>query len=714
MKGSILGSRALRVACACALALGIAPAAAWGVADGEQPASDVDALQEVVEDISQEGDGEMPEKGEPTPDDDADSEAADEQAPGEGANNGGDENGAPEAEKGEGSSIPEGEPGAEPEAQPGDATPTAQPLSKAGTSADDVSLTLSTTSIQGNFYRCAFDADSIHRGDGFEVRYMLDVPEGRSQDDYRIDFLDVGGVSVFRYNDETGNGGTLYFQTDEPGTIERSLYVHDWSLGEPESSENYLAEIPVTIKGILIDETFKMEAKPDFSLELRDSAFIFDSLNEDPDCVFSINEAAQACFVEHEWNEILKSITTDDPSILEIDLDNRVVSGIGTGTATLTVEIANGERFTSTITVDGQNDADDIDWSQVVPDDLKFTQQTLNLTAGQSFLTSLFFENFINGKDSVNWSLYLTTSNQSVLSYPLPEDESPVGDGGGNVLISACKPGTAKLYLYFYNPETEESILTDTMTVNVKAASPTASSTPGSAYAGDIVSSGAADDIVKQEGLSLTTSVKSPDSLTADQRQGLLEVTNAAEGEKAVLVDISLVRPDGTAFDGYDELDSNHVFTVRLKLEGDLAGLDADTIRTYRIHKDGGMEPITCWVHDGYLYISTRHFSPYAIVGQVKSATGGNTGSAGNGSQGGNAGANNAQGGGTTTVADKGDASGTSTAKNDAAKTSGATRSGTPLAQTGDSLLPLAAVLGVAAILGAAGLAVARRRMNRW
>lgn len=714
MKGSILGSRALRVACACALALGIAPAAAWGVADGEQPASDVDALQEVVEDISQEGDGEMPEKGEPTPDDDADSEAADEQAPGEGANNGGDENGAPEAEKGEGSSIPEGEPGAEPEAQPGDATPTAQPLSKAGTSADDVSLTLSTTSIQGNFYRCAFDADSIHRGDGFEVRYMLDVPEGRSQDDYRIDFLDVGGVSVFRYNDETGNGGTLYFQTDEPGTIERSLYVHDWSLGEPESSENYLAEIPVTIKGILIDETFKMEAKPDFSLELRDSAFIFDSLNEDPDCVFSINEAAQACFVEHEWNEILKSITTDDPSILEIDLDNRVVSGIGTGTATLTVEIANGERFTSTITVDGQNDADDIDWSQVVPDDLKFTQQTLNLTAGQSFLTSLFFENFINGKDSVNWSLYLTTSNQSVLSYPLPEDESPVGDGGGNVLISACRPGTAKLYLYFYNPETEESILTDTMTVNVKAASPTASSVPGSAYAGDIVSSGAADDIVKQERLSLATSVKSPASLTADQRQGLLEVTNAAEGEKAVLVDISLVRSDGTVFDGYDELDSNYVFTVRLKLEGDLAGLDADTIRTYRIHKDGGMEPITCWVHDGHLYISTRHFSPYAIVGQAKSATGGNTGGVGNGSQGGNAGTNDTQGGSTTTVADKGNASGTSTAKNDAAKASGATRSGAPLAQTGDSLLPLAATLGVATILGAAGLAVARRRMNRW
>lgn len=705
MKRSILGSRALRAACACALALGIAPAAAWGAADGEQPASDVEALQEAVEDISQEGDGGMPEKGEPAPD--ANGEAADEQAPGEGTDSDEYENGAPEAEKGEDGSIPDGEPGAEPEVQPGDAAPTAQPLSNAATSAGDVSLTLSTTSIQGNFYRCAFDADSIHRGDGFEVRYTLDVPEGRSQDDYRIDFLDVGGVSVFRYNDETGNGGTLYFQTDEPGTIARSLYVHDWSLGEPESSENYLAEIPVTIKGTLIDETFKMEAKPDFSLELRDSAFIFDSLNEDPDCVFSINEAAQACFVEHEWNEILKSITTDDPSILEIDPDNRVVSGIGTGTATLTVEIANGERFTSTITVDGQNDADDIDWSQVVPDDLKFTQQTLNLTAGQSFLNGLFFENFISGKDSVNWSFYLTTSDQSVLSYQLPEEEPIFGDGGGGVLISACKPGTAKLYLYFYNPETEESILTDTMTVNVKAASPAASSTPGSAYAGDIVSSGAADDIVRQEGLSLATSVKSPDSLTADQRQGLLEVTNDAEGEKAVLVDISLVRPDGTAFDGYDDLDGNYVFTVRLKLEGDLAGLNADTIRTYRIHEDGEMEPATSWVHDGYLYISTRHFSPYAIVGQAKS-------SGSNGSQGGNSGTGNGQGGSTTTAADKGNTSSTSTAKNDAAKTSGTSCSGTPLAQTGDSLLPLAATLGVATILGAAGLAVARRRMNRW
>ena len=66
MKRSILGGRALRAACACALALGIAPAAAWGAADGEQPASDVDALQEVVADISNDGET-LPESDEPAP-----------------------------------------------------------------------------------------------------------------------------------------------------------------------------------------------------------------------------------------------------------------------------------------------------------------------------------------------------------------------------------------------------------------------------------------------------------------------------------------------------------------------------------------------------------------------------------------------------------------------------------------------------------------------
>ncbi len=712
MKGSILGSRALRAACACALALGIAPAAAWGVA-GEQAASDVEALREAVEDISQEGDEVTSKKGEPTPNNDADSDPADEQKPDEGADN--DENGGESAsapEKSEDDSAPAGKSDTEPETQPA-AAPTAQPLGEADTSSDGAAatqaattytLTLDSDSIDIQLYRCpvcsgGVDGDIYHCSGLEEVGYRITSSDSSKILDYWFE-CETPESSGHIGHSFSGNGlsGTLNPITAAPGKTTATITLVD------AETSTALATASIAINGIVSTET------PTFKPVANVYTVVDDERDLAIEQIFEGNTFANTLMSHGHAGEnggFITSLTIGDPAVLKCDTTHgwQSIYGLKAGTSTVTITTCTGETYTNTVTV---KEWGDLDGSQ-----LKFVQHELNLTSGEFLWNSDLFINGITGKDSAGDSFYITTSDESVLSYPFPEDESLTGDGGG-IRLTACKPGTAKLNLYFYNPETEKSILADTMTVNVKAASPTASSVPGSAYAGDIVSSGAADDIVKQERLSLATSVKSPASLTADQRQGLLEATNAAEGEKAILVDISLVRPDGTAFDGYDELDSNYVFTVRLKLEGDLAGLDADTIRTYRIHKDGEMEPITCWVHDGYLYITTWHFSPYAIVGQAKSATGGNTGGVGNGSQGGNADTNDTQGGSTTTVADKGNASGTSTAKNDTAKASGATRSGAPLAQTGDSLLPLAATLGVATILGAAGLAVARRRMNRW
>lgn len=57
MKGSILDSRALRAACACAPALGIAPAAAWGAADGEDSPNNQIVFDEEPSDNSAEIDG---------------------------------------------------------------------------------------------------------------------------------------------------------------------------------------------------------------------------------------------------------------------------------------------------------------------------------------------------------------------------------------------------------------------------------------------------------------------------------------------------------------------------------------------------------------------------------------------------------------------------------------------------------------------------------
>ena len=708
MKRSILGSRALRVACACALALGIAPAAAWGAADGEDSPNNQIVFDEEPSDNSAEIDGTsalewipssaQKECGHEAPANQSDAPKQSDQVI------------SSDKEDAEGDgSIPAS-------MQYGKPFQNTQEVSDYSASLDNSLFAESQDNRDDNAYQLILHADHflsttpavdvvlhpcpycrINHAEPATLEYELIVPEGEDPANFHFENEAVR-QDAYLTCDYRGATGTITvtckFETP-----------HGTEINVVRNSDNQI--VASAWLEIETPTIYDPCATPKESIAMREgsSRNILES--------FDLNEAAQYLFGVHAEAELIEQANSQDPSVASIELqgDKWIINALQPGETVIRI----------TPPYEGSIDFSSVEFNIVVEprkqpnaDTLKFTQQTLNLTAGQSFLNGLFFESFISGKDSVNWSFYLTTSDQSVLSYQLPEEEPIFGDGGGGVLISACKPGTAKLYLYFYNPETEESILTDTMTVNVKAASPTASSTPGSAYAGDIVSSGAADDIVKLEGLSLATSVKSPDSLTADQRQGLLEVTNTAEGEKAVLVDISLVRSDGTVFDGYDELDSNYVFTVRLKLEGDLAGLDADTIRTYRIHKDGGMEPITCWVHDGYLYISTRHFSPYAIVGQAKSATGGNTGGVGNGSQGGNAGTNDTQGGSTTTVADKGNASGTSTAKNDAAKASDATRSGAPLAQTGDSLLPLAATLGVATILGAAGLAVARRRMNRW
>lgn len=700
MERSILGSRALRAACACALALGIAPAAAWGAADGEQPASDVDALQEVVEDIS--GDGEaLPESDETAPDESGDNKSASKQEPSAGVDDDeseSDEGDALELEKND--STLTGGSDAKPEAQL-NAAPTVQPMSRVGvdsnTSNDGApttqtsttyALTLDSDSIDIELYRCPIcssSADDVYHCSGLEeIGYRVTSSDGSQLSEYWFE-CDGDRISSSSF----GLSGTLSPTTATPGKTTATITLVD------AETSNALATASVTINGIVVTENPTFHPLPSVYTVVDNERFL------DVAQVFSNNTCATVLLSSHGGEGgFITDLTIGDRTVLKCDTDHGwwTIRGLKAGTSAVTITTCTGETYTNTVTV---KEWGDLDGSQ-----LKFVQKEMSLTSGEFFWNDDLFINGITGQESAGDSFYIATSDESVLSYPFPEDEPLTGDGGG-IRLTACKPGTAKLYLYFYNPETEESVLTDTMTVNVKAASPTASSTPGSAYAGDIVSSGAADDIVRQEGLSLATSVKSPDSLTADQRQGLLEVTNDAEGEKAVLVDISLVRPDGTAFDGYDDLDGNYVFTVRLKLEGDLANLDVDTIRTYRIHENGELTPVTCWVHDGYLYISTQHFSPYAIVGQAKS-------SGSNGSQGGNSGTGNGQGGSTTTAADKGNASSTSTAKNDAAKTSGTSCSGTPLAQTGDSLLPLAATLGVATILGAAGLAVARRRMNRW
>ena len=270
MKRSILGSRALRVACACALALGIAPAAAWGAADGEQPASDVEALQEVVEDISE--DKEMPSESDGLmPDGDTDSEPANEHAnESAGVADGEDESGeedVPDTEKPASDNAPAS--ASESEAQPGsDVTPTVQPLGESGVdasiSADGIAtttqasttytLTLDSDSVDIELYRCpvcsgGVDGDIYHCSGLEEVGYRITSSDGSSLPDYWFE-CDASDASdrIGYFCESDNSSGVLNPIAATPGQASVTLTVVDAETSEP------LATATLTINGIVSTE----------------------------------------------------------------------------------------------------------------------------------------------------------------------------------------------------------------------------------------------------------------------------------------------------------------------------------------------------------------------------------------------------------------------------------------------------------------------------
>lgn len=689
MRRPTLRGRALRIACAAALAAGIVPAAAWA-GDPNPTADPLEFTEEVKEGNAAES---VPEpnaaENEATSPDADDGSSTITNATDAHAKNASEREARATGESTdkEATVTPQN-----PAAPSTEETAGAAPSAEA--TAPTYELTLDASTVDVILYRCpvcssAANADRYHpSASSGDVRYRITSSDGSRLGEYEFT-CQIAGITDYLGYEGHGHEGALNLSVSTPGESEATIALMEAETG------SVLATAPITINGVVSPEkpTFTPVANPFTVLDKDRYLDIYD--------IFEGNPSARALlFASHHENnagELIADFSVSDPTIMcPASLNGWGVRGLKQGTATVTMTLATGEIYTNTVTVKQWSD---LDYSQ-----LKFTEKELVLQSGESFGNTHLFSYGITGQEAAGHSFYIATSDDSVLHYPFPKDEPITGDGGG-VRLTACKPGTAKLYLYFYNPVTEESILTDTMTVTVKAPDTTAGSTPDSAFSGNIISSGNADDIVKQEKLSLSTDLKPLDTLTADQRAGLLEVVNAAKGEKAIAVDISLVRPDGTAFDEYDDLDGSFTFTVRLKLEGELASLDPSTLRTYRIHENGGMEPITCWVHEGYLYISTNHFSPYAIVGQAKSA-------GGNGSQGGNgSGSNGSQEDNMTNVSDKGASDSTADAGSKGSAATATSR--TLLAQTGDALAPLAAILALGASGAVVAIALARRRLNR-
>lgn len=328
--------------------------------------------------------------------------------------------------------------------------------------------------------------------------------------------------------------------------------------------------------------------------------------------VFDLNDAGYRYFEENDVFDEYLSATSSNSSVVTVEkMDNDTVAydsfavvAHKPGKATITLTLKDKAPVSCEVTVDSYSN---VDYSK-----LKFTQKSITMKANQSEWAGDFYYQYISeeGMEAVGHSFVLGSSDYSIL-------DSYASEGS---IIAALRPGVVKLGLYFYNPETDEHILTDTATVTVtSAAGSIGNSTASSSVAGNIMASNEfANQAVKDNNLSLDVQIKKNSELTEAQKKALLIVTDALEGAKAIPVEITLVDQNGRPYDPEAADAGQFAYTVRLKLEGELATLDPATIQVYYLNDYGEPEFITSWVEDGYLYLVTDHFSQYVVTGQPK------------------------------------------------------------------------------------------------
>lgn len=775
MKGSILGSRALRVACACALALGIAPAAAWGAADDEPPASEVETLQEVVEDMPQEDSAKdiEPKKDEMVSGDlELDDRSTNGQEPIENAE--GDE----EYVRDDAASFqPATSIAMEPEN--GDSTlkaqfeekrlldnPDASAKSAAGFRTENVGGENPNPSALHSVSVCEYEPPSVRLIDSSINLSAFECPaesQHANTATYHLvekkieceiiwpDNTEPEIIMSFTLNLETGD--TISLAAESSSTKGRKTHVILSSFPTfscPAPGLNTSATLDVMVAGG--DHAIKSSPVP-LRISLADSGPLLSptpnaylmhrpSMDLDLDSIFTYTDEAKALEWAH-YGIFFSDVHSSDESVIKVIYNSGHIriAAIKPGNATVTCTTITGQTVSNTVQV--------IDWDTADLSRLKFKTDHLSLQVGD-IITKESLRPIISekGLDDVRGYYRIAIEDQYSpylhsrygLGYP-----AELNDSG----IVAFRPGHAVIQLHYFHlgPSSvgmrPEDTMTDTLGVDILPPEEVLRHvSSASDFQGDLMESNHETNLLIEENNVSVLVKRSAESDLTDKQREAYQLLTPNHGTKKILVDISLVTQDGLAFPGHN-IDNQHNFNIRLKLSEALASLDPSTISVLHLNSDGTTASIPHWVSDGYLYFSTPHFSPYAIVGEEAAAenpsndgnqnnsTGNNSGNANNDSenqngntsdnpQGGeqDSGSNNSRNDNIASASDKGASDtvsnkDTSSKNTNTAKASGATRSDAPLAQTGDSLLPLAAALGIAAILGVFGLAAARRRMSR-
>lgn len=391
---------------------------------------------------------------------------------------------------------------------------------------------------------------------------------------------------------------------------------------------------------------------------------------------FRFNDAAREFFDANSFGDYLVSVVSSDPSVVSVVRDNEAeylenayyIEAQKPGTATVTLTLKDKEPVSCKITVKSAANAD--------LSKLKFQTRNITMKAGESDHLGAYGFQWLGEEamEAVGYNFAFASSDDSIL-------DCWINDGS---YIAALRPGVVTLSLYYFNPETEEYTQTDTATVTITSPSVLAGSTSSSDISGNIIASNEdLDMLVTSNGIKLDVKIKSESDLTAAQQQGLILVKDATEADRAIPIDISLIDREGDVIHGGEE---GYIFpyTVRLKLEGQLAELDPATIQVFYLADDGIPQNITCWVEDGYLYIVTDHFSQYVVTGDLKADSA------------------------TQTAGNKVDANKVASSK----KQTVTATAGDTLPQAGDESTAVVPVVALSAAAAAAAIYLARRRVQ--
>lgn len=391
---------------------------------------------------------------------------------------------------------------------------------------------------------------------------------------------------------------------------------------------------------------------------------------------FRFNDAAREFFDANSFGDYLVSVVSSDPSVVSVVRDNEAeylenayyIEAQKPGTATVTLTLKDKEPVSCKITVKSAADAD--------LSKLKFQTKNITMKAGESDYLGVYGFQWLGEEamEAVGYSFAFASSDDSIL-------DCWVNDGS---YIAALRPGVVTISLYYFNPETEEYTQTDTATVTITSPSVLAGSTSSSDISGNIIASNEdLNTLVTDNGVKLDVKIKSENDLTAAQKKGLILVKDATEADRAIPIDISLIDREGDVIHGGEE-GYTFPYTVRIKLEGQLAELDPATIQVFYLADDGIPENITSWVEDGYLYIVTDHFSQYVVTGDLKADSA------------------------TQTAGNKVDANKVTASK----KQTVTATAGDTLPQAGDESTAVVPVVALSAAAAAAAIYLARRRMQ--